>query len=243
MNLATSRARVYSPPPTDRREASGGGKAVETPYIRARRERDALLGTALANARNWRVATASIALLLAIALAGNIYLATKSTVVPHIIEVDSLGAATYRGPVGGGLTPTEAMVRYQLSQFIELTRTVSSDTVLFRQRLLDANKMLSVTGHVLYEAWGNATNPIEQAKTKTTAVAIVSAVPLSKETWQIDWQEREWDRAGTSLGRPLLWRAMLKIVQQEAKTAQQLIDNPVGVYIDEFHWDRLLPMK
>ena len=68
-------------------------------------------------------------------------------------------------------------------------------------------------------------------------------MPLSKDTWQIDWQERAWDRAGNSLGKPVLWRAMLQVVQFTPTTPKQMQDNPLGIYIDEFHWDRVEALR
>ena len=43
---------------------------------------------------------------------------TRATVIPHIVEVDSLGAIQYRRPVGGAVTPSEAVVRHELCRFI-----------------------------------------------------------------------------------------------------------------------------
>lgn len=238
MNLAAARARNYSPQP----EAAAAAR-VDTPYTRARREWDARLGSATIQAKNWRLAAATSAALLGASLVGNLYLGTRATVIPHIVEVDNLGAIAYRGPVGGAVTPSEAVVRHELCRFIEFTRTVTSDAILYRQRLFDATHLLTVTGTTLYEKWGVEERPFEQFKTKTTAVEIRSAVPLSKDTWQIDWQERAWDRSGNSLGEPVLWRAMLKVVQMTPTTAKQLQNNPLGIYIDEFHWNRIEALR
>lgn len=238
MNLAAARSKNYSPQPP-----RSEGVAVETPFTRARRERDALLGTSLVHYRQWRLAATAATTLLGVSLLGNLYLGTRATIVPHIVEVDSLGAPTYRGPAGRAITPSEAVVRHELVQFIEMTRTVTSDLPLLRQRLVNVQKMLTTRGSALYEQWGAAEKPTEQAKTRTTAVAIQSAVPLSKDTWQIDWQERAWDRSGNSLGKPVLWRAMLQVVQFTPTTAKQMQDNPLGIYIDEFHWDRVEALR
>ena len=73
---------------------------LDTPYRRARQEWDARMGSALVHAKNWRLATfASMAAVLVMA-GGMIYLGALPKAVPHIIEVDRLGAAVYHGPVG-----------------------------------------------------------------------------------------------------------------------------------------------
>ena len=149
MNLATARSKNYSP-----QQPGSDGVSVETPFTRARRERDALLGSSLVHVRQWRFAAAAATALLGVSLLGNLYLGTRATVVPHIVEVDSLGAPTYRGPVGRAITPSEAVVRHELVQFIELTRTITSDLPLLRQRLVTVQKMLTTRGSALYEQWG-----------------------------------------------------------------------------------------
>jgi type IV secretory pathway TrbF-like protein len=221
-------------------------RLVETPHVRGRREWDLRLGTAVVQARSWRVNSMVLAGLLGASLLANVYLGALPKVVPHIIEIDALGEATYRGPAGdssASFTPNEALIRYQLRHFIELTRTITSDNVLLRKNWIDAYKMLTLTGNTLMTDWVGANDPFKRAQKETTAVEMVSAVPLSRESWQIDWKETTWDKSGQAVGKPVIWRAMLKIVLQPPKTRQTMVDNPLGLFIDEFHWDRIQQVK
>lgn len=236
MTTTTARHRDYGSPSTH------PARLVETPHVRARREWDARLGTAVVQARSWRVNSMVLAALLGASLLGNVYLGAQPKEVPHIIEVDALGEAIYRGPVGqsdASFTPNETLVRYQLRRFIELTRTVSSDNVLLRKNWLDAYKMLTLTGNARMTDWVVENDPFKRARKETTAVEILSAVPLSAESWQIDWKETAWDKSGQMLGKPFVWRAMLRIVLQTPTSRQMMIDNPLGLFVDEFHWDRI----
>jgi type IV secretory pathway TrbF-like protein len=36
---------------------------------------------------------------------------------------------------------------------------------------------------------------------------------------------------------------MLQVVLHAPETAQQLVDNPLGVFIDEFHWDQIQTVR
>ena len=191
---------------------------------------------------NWQLIFTGL-ILLGASMLGNVYLGRLPKVVPHVIEVDTLGEAAYRGPVGEGatFTPSEALVRYQLRRWIDLTRTISSDNVVLRKNWLDAYKMLTTRGTTLMNAWiqpeGGPNDPVKRAQQEVTAVEILSAVPQSAESWQIDWKETTWDKSGQMLGKPAVWRAVLKVVQQAPKTRQQMIDNPIGLFVDEFHWE------
>jgi len=53
--------------------------------------------------------------------------------IPHIIEVDHLGAAVYRGPItqaAADTSPPESVIKYELRSFLEDTRTISSDLLV-----------------------------------------------------------------------------------------------------------------
>lgn len=216
------------------------GPIVETPYTRARLESDGLLGLACRQKALWQLASALLAALLAVAVVGLIYLGSLPHLQPYVIEVNREGSATYRGTVERAFTPTEAIVRHQLVEFIQLTRTVTSDIALYRQRMVTARNMVTTQGRKYWDQWGTEFKPMEMATTQTTAVEIVSAQPLSETTWQIDWRERSWDLRANPLGKPVMWRAVLKVVKDPKGSEKQLLDNPFGLYVDEFHWDRLL---
>jgi type IV secretion system protein TrbF len=219
------------------------GPVVETPYTRARLESDGLLGLARRQKTLWQLASAVLATLLALALGGLIYLGSLPRLAPYIIEVDGAGEASYRGTVERAYEPTEAVIRHHLVQFIDLTRTVSSDLGLYRKRMMAARNLLTIQGRKFWDEWGTQFKPMVLATTQTTAVEIVSAVPLSKMTWQIDWRERSWDLRANPLGKPVMWRALLKVVRNPPGSEKQLLDNPFGLYVDEFHWDRLMPVE
>lgn len=221
-------------------------KLAETVYVRTRREWDARMGSAVIQAKNWRINSLVLAALLSASMVANVYLGRQPKVVPHVIEVDALGEVAYRGPAGetsASYKPSEALVRYQLRRWIDLTRTVSSDNVLLKRNWIDAYKMLTPAGNTRMTEWVAANDPFKRAQTETTAVEILGAVPITADSWQIDWRETLWDKYGQSIGKPVVWRAMLKIVLQPPETRQQMVDNPLGLFIEEFHWDRIQQVR
>lgn len=197
-------------------------------------------------ARSWRVNSLVLSALLAASLLANIHLGRQQTAMPHIIEIDARGKPTYRGPAeeeASAFTPSEAVVRAQLRRFIVLARTISSDTVLLTRNLNDVWRLLTLKAQPSMKQWIEDTKPHQRAQKETTAVEILGAVPLSAESWQIDWKETAWDKSGQTIGKPVIWRAMLKIVIEQPTTTELMIDNPVGVFVDEFHWDRIQQVK
>lgn len=217
---------------------------LDTPYRRARQEWDARMGSALVQARNWRLATFASLGAVAIALVGVIVLGAQPKAVPHIIEVDHLGAAVYRGPVaaaGADFTPSEAAIKYQLRRFLEDTRVVTSDTIVLKAHWLDAYTLVTPRGGNMLSAFVQRpeNDPFRRALEERVSLEVLSTVRVSAETWQLDWRETSFDKNGTPAGLPVVWRAMLRIVLNRPKTEDEMAKNPIGLYIDEFHWDKV----
>ena len=216
--------------------------ALETPYRRARQEWDARMGSAVVHAKNWRLATFASLGVAALAVGGMIVLGAQPKAVPHIIEVDRLGAPTYHGPVGQtDYEPTEAVITYHLRRFIEDTRGVSSDLAVLKRNWLDAYTLLTPRGGNMLTAFVEKpeNDPFRRAQDERVSLEMLSAVRVSGDTWQLDWQETAWDKNGAPLGRPTVWRGMLRTLLQMPKTGEAMAKNPIGLYIDEFHWDKV----
>ena len=216
--------------------------ALETPYRRARQEWDARMGSAVVHAKNWRLATFASLGVAALAVGGMIVLGAQPKAVPHIIEVDRLGAPTYHGPVGQtDYEPTEAVITYHLRRFIEDTRGVSSDLAVLKRNWLDAYTLLTPRGGNMLTAFVQKpeNDPFRRAVDERVTVEVLTAVRVSGDTWQVDWRESAWDKNGSPSAPPVVWRAMLRTLVQAPKTAEAMRKNPIGLYIDELHWDKV----
>jgi len=215
---------------------------ADTPYRRARQEWDARMGSAVVQAKNWRLATFVSLGAMILALLGMIYLGHLPKAVPHIIEVDRLGAAIYRGPVGEtNYAPSDAVITYHLRRFIADTREISSDLSVLKHNWLDAYTLVTPRGGNMLSAFvqnpGN--DPFRRAQDERVTVEFLSAVRVSGDTWQVDWRESVWDKNGSPSAPPAVWRAMLRTLLQEPKSAEAMSKNPIGLYIDELHWDKV----
>jgi type IV secretion system protein VirB5 len=215
---------------------------LDTPYLRARQEWDSRMGSAVVQAKNWRLATfASLGAVL-LSTGGMIYLGSLPKAVPHIIEVDRLGAATYHGPVGqSDYVPTDAVITYHLRRFIEDTREISSDLAVLKKNWLDAYLLLTPRGGNMLSAFVQKpeNDPFRRAQDERVTIEILSVVRAAGDTWQLDWRESSWDKGGSPLGEPVIWRAMLRTTLATPKTAEAMQKNPIGLYIDELHWDKV----
>ena len=215
---------------------------LDTPYRRARQEWDARMGSAVVHAKNWRLATFASMAAVVLMAGGIIYLGSLPKAVPHLIEVDRLGAAVYHGPVGqADFVPSDAVVSYHLRRFITDTREISSDLAVLKSNWLDAYTLLTPRGGNMLSAFVEKpeNDPFRRVADERVTVEILSCVRAAGDTWQIDWRESSWDKNGALLGAPVTWRAMLRTLLAPPKTAEAMKKNPIGLYIDELHWDKV----
>ena len=213
---------------------------LDTPYRRARQEWDLRMGSAVVQAKNWRLATFVSLGAVVVSLGGIIYLGAQPKAVPHIIEVDRLGAAAYHGPVGQTeYVPSDAVITYHLRRFIEDTREISSDVAVLKQHWLDAYDLLTPRGGNMLTAFVRKpeNDPFRRAQDERVTVEVLSAVRVSGDTWQVDWRESAWDKGGNPSAPPRVWRAMLRTMVLAPRTPEAMSKNPIGLYIDELHWD------
>lgn len=214
---------------------------AETRYRRARKEWDDRMGSAVVQARNWRLATFVALGLVVIALAGSIYLGAQPKAVPHIVQIDRIGAPTYVGPIGQAARdyrPSDVSIKYHLRRFIEETRSVSSDSAVVKRNWTDAYTIITPNAANQLNAYAERNDPLKRSQDQRVTVDIAALVQLSKDTWQADWEEKTWDKAGNQ-GASDVWRGTFKILLRTPETEEQIVTNPIGLFIDEFHWSQV----
>jgi type IV secretion system protein VirB5 len=214
---------------------------LETRYRRARQEWDRRMGTAVVQARNWRLTTLLALGLVFVSLAGTIYLGAQPKLVPHVVQVDKIGAPTYIGPVGQSAReykPSEASLKYHLRRFIAATRTISSDPAVMKRNWLDAYALITQSAANHLNAYAQQTDPFRRGEQQRITVDMASVVQLSADTWQADWIEKTWDKAGNETATAV-WRGTFRILVRTPETEEQLSSNPIGLFVDEFHWSKV----
>jgi type IV secretion system protein VirB5 len=215
---------------------------LDTPYVKARQEWDLRMGSALVHARTWRLAAFGELGLLLLSSLGLVYLGAQPKAVPLVVQVDKLGAPNYVGPVDEAartFQPSMASLQYHLRRFVEDTRSVSSDTGVLKRNWLDAYKLVTPSGANQLNAYVHEANPFKRLDDQIRiSLQVNVTVPLSRDTWQVEWTETTWDQNGnpTSLAS---WRGTFRILVHPPEDDEDLATNPLGLFIDEFHWAHL----
>jgi type IV secretion system protein VirB5 len=210
----------------------------ETPYQRAGQVWDERIGSARAQARNWRLMALG-GLLLSGSLSGGLLgQSMQSRVVPYVVEVDALGEARAVAPIEAEYDPTDPQIAWHLGRFVTNVRSISLDPVLMRQNWLSAYDFVTGRGSRFLGEYARSSNPFGQVGERTVSVQVTSVVRASDHSFQVKWTETRYERG--SLAGTTRWTAILSIVVRPPSSAETLRKNPLGLYVDAIDWSREL---
>jgi type IV secretion system protein VirB5 len=210
----------------------------ETPYQRAGQLWDERIGSARAQARNWRLMALGGLLLAGGLSAALIWQSMQSRVVPYVVAVDRLGQAQAVAPAAKDYRPTDPQIAWFLSRFVTDIRGRSLDPVLMRQNWLSAYAFATQRAALFLGAYARASKPFADVGDKTVSVQVTSVVRASPASFQVEWTEKQYERgapAGSSH-----WTAILTVKITPPRDADTLRKNPLGLYVDAIDWSQRL---
>ena len=173
-----------------------------------------------------------------LALSGNIYLSTRSTLVPYVIEVDEAGNAKAINPAyQKNYEPKEEFLIYSLKEFVRNFRWISLDPVVQNSLYSKAMNLLTEPMQEKLKEISleeNLSNLIQEKYTRDVQINSAIKVAGTKNTYQIKWREILYSSSGDILLNKTLV-GIFTISIEQPKTLQELDRNPLGVYIVDFH--------
>ncbi|NGY05906.1 conjugal transfer protein TrbF [Solimonas terrae] len=209
-----------------------------TPYQAAGQAWDQRLGSARAQAANWRLMAFGCLLLALLMAGGLVWRSGQSLVTPYVVEVDSAGEVRAVGEAATPYRPADAQIGYQLARFITLVRSLSIDPVVVRQNWLDAYDYTTDRGAATLNDYARTHDPFAHVGQESVTVQVTSVVRASDSSFQLRWTEQHYVNGETSSVER--WTAMLSIVVQPPRTEQKLRRNPLGIYVNGLSWSREL---
>ena len=210
----------------------------ETPYQRAGQLWDERIGSARAQAKNWRL-MAFGGLFLTTGLSGAlVWQSMQSRVVPYVVEVDALGQAQAVAPAAKDYRPTDPQIAWFLGRFITGVRARSLDPVLMRENWLSAYDFATERASLFLGEYARTSNPFADVGRKTVSVQVTSVIRASDTSFQVKWTEQQYERG--SLASTSRWTAMLTVKIKPPRSADVLRKNPLGLYVDAIDWSREL---
>lgn len=214
------------------------------PWLAARREWDERYGDHMRRAQMWRGMAYLLALIALVLIVGMVSIGYRSTTVPYVVAIDSIGRSI---PVLPAQQVAANDVRLQAAamfRWIIAARSVCVDPAVERRQIDDVYASVaaaSAASQTLTD-WFRSNSPFDRMKNETVDVDVDSVVQQSKNSYEVVWKETERDLYGTLLGTHQ-YRGIITTVVQPVKDARQALLNPLGIYITNVSWGETLGWK
>lgn len=216
----------------------GNTPEPETPYQRAAQAWDERIGSARVQARNWRLMALGELFLIAGLAAALVWQSARGTIVPWVVQVDRLGEAQAVAPAIANFRPTDPQIAWHLARFIEQVRGIAADPIIVRQSWLRAYDFATDRGALALNDFARASDPFGRVGRQQVAVEVSSVIRASDDSFRVAWIERTYENG--QLARTERWTAILTIVVQQARDAERLRKNPLGIFVHAINWSREL---
>ncbi len=131
----------------------------ETPYQKAAQVWDERIGSARAQAYNWRLIAFGNLFLAGGLAAALVWQAARGSVVPWVVQVDKLGEAQAVAAAVADYKPTDPQIAWHLARFIENVRSIPSDPIIVRQDWLKAYDFVTDKGALALNDYARANDP------------------------------------------------------------------------------------
>jgi type IV secretion system protein TrbF len=213
-------------------------EAPETPYQRAKRAWDERMGSVVIQARNWRICALALCAITVIQTTGLIYQSAKSTVKPYVVEVTKEGLVQAVGPaMQSNFKPGGPVLEYFLAQWVQRVRTLPLDPVVAKNNWLVAYAYLRQSAATVLNEIAQKEQPLAKLGKETVSVQVRNVVPLSKDTYQVRWEETRYSKEGATIETKNMTGAFTVEIDPPSDESQ-LLKNPLGLYISRFSWSQ-----
>ena len=216
----------------------GSSTPVETPFMRAAQEWDRRIGEPVVQARNWRLMAFAGWSVAALAVAGLIYQSATKQIATYVVPIDKYARPGRIELVGGQYNPTTAEIGYFLADWVTRTRSKSIDPIVIRDNWTGAYHFVLGPAIGQLNDWAKAHAPFAGAGQRAVTVEVISVLPRSQATYQVEWRETTYDQGATTSSET--WTGLFTTKIQPPKNEAELRANPLGVYITAFQWSREL---
>lgn len=208
----------------------------DTVYQRGQDGYTKTLGVAVHSAANWRFFAAGLLLMNFINFGWNVYLSTRSSIVPYIVEVDSSsGAVISTSKVFARSVANKKEIEYFIWELVKKARTIPKDIIVYENNWNDLYTFLD--GSTSQKMNDMAIRESHRDKLKngiTTMLQLKTVTPLSgkDDTYNVRWSEYRYDSDGKKLGEYEL--EAFFTVQQYNTDEKTAYINPLGLRIKDF---------
>lgn len=211
------------------------------PYLDAKREWLERYGDYIAQKRNWQILAMLSVLVSLICVIFLGYMGTQNKLVPYIVEVDKLGNTSRVGIVSNTDLKNTNVIKYSINTFITSWRSIWGNIDIQKKFIFDTYNYIEPNSKAFTFVNNEfqTNNPFDKIGKENVKVKIKSIVALNVETWQVEWEENLVSSNGEIIDTTN-YKALLQIKQIVPSTEEQIIKNPLGIFISDINYSKIL---
>ncbi len=226
-----------------RRASNGRSESDQTynPYLAARREWDERYGDQITRARNWRTMAVLCALIALLETAGLLWMSAHSRILPFVVLIDNLGRPFASGFAGQTTVNDDRVKRSTIFNWVENLRLVTTDGITQRKAIdfVYSHIANGSSAQAFISEFYRSDPPSKRAQTQTVSIEVKSVLPTSDRTYEVDWVETTRDLYG-AIKATDRWKGSFTIAINPPTDERLARINPLGVYVTNASWDKVL---
>lgn len=208
----------------------------ETPYHQAKQEYDRRAGTYKANASNWRLMAFCLLMVSVASIASSYYFASRSTLVPYIVEVDTKnGAVLSTSKLNERSQANSKEKEYFIWQIIKKARTIPKDVVVYENNWNEVYTYLnSSSSQKLNDMALREGHKEKLINGITTMLNLQQITPISNNdnTYNVRWNEITYAPDGKKTAEYALEAYVT--IQLSNSSEKTMYINPLGIMVQDF---------
>jgi type IV secretion system protein VirB5 len=212
---------------------------VQSPYLDAQKVWLERYGSHISSAYNWRLLAMLEAVALVAAIVGLLFVAGQNRFVPYVVQVDRIGMPLAVRPAEQASPVDQRVVRAEIANFIVNARSVVTDRVV-EKSYLDAVYAAVAPGAAAkgyLDSYYPGNSPFDRALKTTVEVSIVAILPISAQTYEVQWTETVRDLTGKIVDTQH-WDGSVGVAITPPTDEATILRNPLGLYVTTLNWVR-----
>lgn len=198
-------------------------------------------GQALYSASNWRFFALFLVLMNLISISGMWYFASRSAVIPYIVEVDATsGAVISTSKVLNSNTASRKEIQYFIWHIVKNARMLPKDMVVYEAHWSELYSFLGTNASQKMNDMAIRENHKQKLKDGvTTMLTMKSITPLSgkDDTYNVRWAEVQYAYDGSKIAEYEL-EAYFTVEQVPVEEKQMQV-NPLGIMVKDFNMSQV----
>lgn len=171
-----------------------------------------------------------------ICLGAYIVKSSQSQIIPYLVTVDTHGVILAKGRIDLNKQIPQEAIAATLSNFIKNLRSVTSDSKVQRDFILETYAYVKEGSPALQKLndFYNNENPFIKQEQGSINIIINNVISQEHNRLQIDWTEELSD--ALSLSKKQMFRAILaySVSNEAAKDPDALLLNPLQIFVEDF---------